>query len=135
MIRCATARVLGALLPVLATLAMADASAASPDELLQAYAAQAKKEDPAFQGFSASAGDKLYHAGCARCHADNPRGAGKHEKTGKEIAALAPSVNKARFADAATVEKWFRRNCQDVLARACTAREKGDFISYVLSAK
>lgn len=55
------------------------------------------------------------------------------------IAALigvnAHAANGERLTDHAKVEKWFRRNCQDVLQRACTAQEKGDFITYLLSVK
>lgn len=119
--------------------------AASPGEVLQTYAAQAKKANPSFKEFSAASGDKFYHAAvkhssgkqvsCAACHTDNPRNAGKHEKTSKEILPLAPAANKDRFTDAAKVEKWFKRNCQDVLERECNAREKGDFMTYVLSIK
>jgi hypothetical protein len=136
---------LHAALAVLLAMTWIGARAAGPNELLQGYAAQARAEDPAFKEFSASAGEKFYHAAvkhssgrpisCATCHTDNPRNAGKHEKTGKEIPALAPSVNKARFADSGNAEKWFKRNCQDVLERACTAREKGNFIAYILSVK
>jgi hypothetical protein len=39
----------------------------------------------------------------------------------------ATAANKARLADPAKVEKWFKRNCQDVLERACTAQEQGSF--------
>ena len=119
--------------------------AASPAEVLQTYTAQARKENPSFKEFSAVSGDRFYHAvakhssgkqiSCAACHTDNPRNAGKHERTSKEIAPLAPSVNAKRFTDAANVEKWFKRNCNDVFKRACTAQEKGDFIAYVLSVK
>ena len=119
--------------------------AASPGEVLQTYTAQAKKENPSFKAFSAANGDKFYHAAvkhssgkqvsCAACHTDNPRNAGKHQKTNKEILPLAPAANKDRFADAAKVEKWFKRNCQDVLERECSAQEKGDFMTYVLSIK
>ena len=119
--------------------------AASPGEVLQTYAAQARKVNLSFKEFSAANGDKFYHAAvkhssgkqvsCAACHTDNPRNAGKHEKTGKEILPLAPAANKDRFTDAAKVEKWFKRNCQDVLERECNAREKGDFMTYVLSIK
>ena len=136
---------LRAALPVLLAMAGSGVQAASPDELLQGYAAQAKKENPAFKEFSAGAGEKFYRASvkhssgrqisCATCHTDNPRNAGKHEKTGKEIPPLAPSVNKARFTDSGNAEKWFKRNCQDVLERACTAQEKGNFIAYILSVK
>jgi hypothetical protein len=48
---------------------------------------------------------------------------------------MAPSVNPKRFSDAANVEKWFKRNCNDVLKRACSTQEKGDFITYMLSVK
>jgi hypothetical protein len=72
---------------------------------------------------------------CATCHTDHPKSAGRNEKTGKEILPLAPAANRERFADSAKVEKWFKRNCQDVLERACTAQEKGDFVSYLLSIK
>ncbi|HEY7680209.1 MAG TPA: DUF1924 domain-containing protein [Terriglobia bacterium] len=139
------ARLLRTTLPVLLAMAWTGVQAAGPHELLQGYAIQAKKEDPAFKEFSASAGEKFYRASvkhssgreisCATCHTDNPRNAGKHYKTSKEIPPLAPSVNKERFADSAKVEKWFRRNCQDVLERACTPQEKGDFIAYILSVK
>ncbi|MGZ8204007.1 MAG: DUF1924 domain-containing protein [Burkholderiales bacterium] len=134
-----------AALLVLLTLAWTGVHAASPAELLQGYAAEAKKENAAFKEFSASAGDKFYHAAvkhssgrqmsCATCHTDNPGNAGKHEKTGKEIPPLAPSVNKTRFTDHANAEKWFKRNCPDVLERACTAQEKGNFIAYIISVK
>lgn len=138
-------RFLHAALPILLAMVWAGAHAQSPTELLQGYAAQAKKEDPAFKEFSASTGEKFYHASvkhssgrqvsCAMCHTDNPKNVGKHDKTGKEILPLAPSANKARFADSVNTEKWFKRNCQDVLERACTAQEKGHFVAYVVSVK
>ena len=122
-----------------------NAHAATPQTLMNGYLAQAKQESPTFKEFSASRGEQFYHAkrahssgkqmNCATCHTDNPKSVGAHAKTRKEIQPLAPSVNKERFSDAAKVEKWFKRNCQDVLERACTAQEKGDFIAYVSSVK
>ncbi len=121
------------------------AAQAAPQELLQSYATQAKLENSQFQAFSATRGEQLYHAkrthssgktlSCATCHTDNPKAAGRHEKTGKEIQPLAPVANRERLADTAKVEKWFKRNCQDVLERACSAQEKGDFLSYLISIK
>lgn len=104
------------------------------------YRAAAKQENPAFKDFSATAGRKLYSSkvgdlACASCHTDSPLAAGKHVKTNKEILPLAPAANPKRFSDFANVEKWFKRNCNDVLKRACTAQEKGDFMAYVLSVK
>jgi len=72
---------------------------------------------------------------CASCHTENPLAPGKHVKTGKAIAPLAPAANPKRFTDAAAVEKWFRRNCNDVLGRACSAQEMSDVTQYLLSLK
>lgn len=112
--------------------------AANP--LQDSYRAAAKQENPAFKDFSAQRGQAFYTAksgelACATCHGDSPKGHGKHAKTGKDIQPLAPAVNSERFSDAAKVEKWFKRNCGDVLNRPCTAQEKGDFMAYVLSVK
>jgi hypothetical protein len=58
---------------------------------------------------------------------------GKHASTGKAIAALAPTANGERFTDSAKTEKWFRRNCNDVVGRECTAAEKADTLAWLLS--
>ena len=112
--------------------------AAQAHPLLDSYRAAAKAENPAFKDFSAADGQKFYNAktgelSCSSCHTDSPKAMGKHAKTGKEIQPMAPAVNAKRFTDAANVEKWFKRNCNDVLARACSAQEKGNFIAYLLS--
>jgi mono/diheme cytochrome c family protein len=108
--------------------------------ILDSYRSAAQLENPAFKDFSISAGQKLYstkvgETACASCHTDSPMAAGKHIKTNKEILPMAPAANPKRFTDAANVEKWFKRNCNDVLTRACTAQEKGDFMTYLLSVK
>jgi len=72
---------------------------------------------------------------CASCHGDPPLVAGKHQSTGKTIDPLAPAANPAAFTDAAHVDKWFRRNCKDVLARECDAREKADVLAYLMELK
>ena len=46
---------------------------------------------------------------------------------------MAASVSPARYADPAKVEKWFKRNCNEVLGRACTPLEKGDWLTFVSS--
>ena len=133
------------LMATLIFLASVAAQAASPDEILRDYASQARKENTSFKEFSAANGRRFYGAAvkhssgkamsCATCHSADPKGAGRHERTGKEIAALAPAANKERITDAANVEKWFRRNCRDVLERDCSLQEKGDFIAFLLSVK
>ena len=117
------------------------ASAQTPDDALAAIKNEAKNSSPAFKGFSAGAGERFFkqthgnELSCASCHTENPAMAGKHAKTGKIIKALAPAANAERFTDAAKVEKWFKRNCNDVLGRVCTAQEKGDVLAYLLSVK
>lgn len=118
--------------------------AAMPQELLKQYEVQAKQENAVFTGFSADRGATFFRTerthsdgkkvSCATCHTPDPRKPGK-TRANKVIEPMAPSVNPQRFTDAAKVEKWFGRNCKDVLERACTAQEKGDYIQYLLSVK
>lgn len=72
---------------------------------------------------------------CASCHGMPPTGIGKHASTGKAIEPLAPAFNRKAFTDATRVEKWFRRNCSDVLARECSAAEKADVLAYLAGLK
>jgi hypothetical protein len=72
---------------------------------------------------------------CSSCHTAKPTVDGKHASTGKLIAPMAPAFNPQRFTDAAKTEKWFRRNCNDVVGRECTAGEKADVLSWLLSLK
>lgn len=120
------------------------AFAGTPQELLQGYAAQAHQADLAFQGFSAARGETLFRSqhksgngemlSCAACHTGDPRQPGK-TRANKVIEPLAPVAHPQRLSDSAKAEKWFRRNCGDVLGRECTPLEKGDFISWLLSVK
>jgi len=109
--------------------------------VLDGLQSTAKQENPAFKDFSAAAGEKLYNSAgpkqvsCATCHTSSPKNTGKHATTNKAIEPMAPAVNPQRFSDAAKVEKWFKRNCNDALGRACTTQEKGDFVAYMLSVK
>jgi hypothetical protein len=110
------------------------ASADSGADLLAGYRAETGKP------FSATNGEHLFRArhgemSCTSCHTDNAKAAGKHVKTGKLIEPLAPVANPQRLSDPAKVEKWFKRNCNDVLQRACSAQEKGDFVTYLRSIK
>lgn len=72
---------------------------------------------------------------CASCHGAVPTAAGRHAATGKPIGALAPAFNAERFTDAAKADKWFRRNCNDVVGRECTAAEKADVLSWLIQLK
>ncbi len=113
-----------------AVLAVA-AQATTPAELLAGYSAQA--------GAAASAerGQQLFTTrhgrewSCSSCHGATPTGVGKHASTGKPIKPMAPAFNPERFTDPAKVEKWFRRNCNDVLGRECSAGEKADLLAWL----
>jgi hypothetical protein len=72
---------------------------------------------------------------CASCHGTPPTAQGKHASTGKPIAPLAPAFNPKAFTDTAKVDKWFRRNCKDVLSRECNAGEKADLLAYLNNLK
>lgn len=69
---------------------------------------------------------------CSSCHGTPPNKTGKHASTGKAIDPLAPKVNPMAFTDTAKVDKWFRRNCKDVVQRECGAGEKADVLAYLL---
>jgi Domain of unknown function (DUF1924) len=70
---------------------------------------------------------------CASCHGKVPTGNGQHANTGKLIEPLAPAANARAFTSTAKVDKWFRRNCNDVLQRECQPGEKADVLAYLLS--
>jgi hypothetical protein len=131
-------------LAVLSAVALCGASGAAaetPTDILQSFEAAAGQESTDFGGFSAQRGQTFFKSthgrewSCASCHTQNPMAVGRHAKTNKEIAPLAPSANAERFTRADKVDKWFRRNCNDVLGRACTVTEKGDILTYLMSLK
>jgi hypothetical protein len=72
---------------------------------------------------------------CASCHGNPPTASGKHAGTGKPIEPLAPALNPKTFTDTARIDKWFRRNCNDVLKRECSAAEKADVLAWLSSLK
>ncbi len=72
---------------------------------------------------------------CASCHGSVPTAAGKHTSTGKVLEPLAPAANPKSLTDSAKVAKWFKRNCNDVLGRECSAQEKADVLAFLVSLK
>src|SRR3989338_7813353 len=114
--------------------------AETPNEILASIQKEAAGT-PGFQGVSVARGGSFFKAkhggerGCPPCHTENPAALGKHAKTGKVIDPLAPSANAERFTNPKKVDKWFKRNCNDVLSRVCTPQEKGDMFAYLLTVK
>lgn len=77
------------------------------------------------------AGDGGVRMNCVTCHGSDLSKPGKHNKSGKIIEPMAASVNPERYTDLEKVEKWFTRNCKQVLGRECSAQEKGDVLRYL----
>jgi cytochrome c553 len=109
--------------------------AATPAELLAGYTAQAGSPAQAARGqafFTTKHGKEWQ---CSTCHGATPTQTGKHAATGKPIAPLAPAFQADRFTDATKTEKWFRRNCNDVVGRECSPAEKADVLAWLLTLK
>lgn len=124
-----------AILASLAACACTLAAAATPQEILQGYSSAAGAAAQPARGqafFNATHGHEW---SCSSCHGAPPTQQGKHASTGKAITPLAPAFNPQRFTDAGKVEKWFRRNCGDVVGRECTAGEKADVMAWLLTLK
>ncbi|MEZ5615387.1 MAG: DUF1924 domain-containing protein [Rhodocyclaceae bacterium] len=91
-------------------------------------------------GFSAVRGQALHTQSFSGGKPDTPsapvifgkdtRSAGR-ALTGKTIEPVAVSVTPTRYTDPAKVEKWFKRNCTEVLGRVMRPQEKGDWLTFV----
>jgi mono/diheme cytochrome c family protein len=122
---------------MLATAAAA-ASAGTPAQLLASLEAQLPAQGPAQRHAAAVRGEAFFTTrhgdwSCSSCHTSDPRAMGRHASTGKAIKPLAPAANPERLTDRAKVDKWLRRNCNDVLGRACSPGEQADLVSYLVS--
>lgn len=111
------------------------AHAGTPAEALAAYTAQAGAPAQPARGQAFFTSLHGHEWACAKCHGAVPTQEGLHAATGKRIAPLAPAFNPQRFTDAGKTEKWFRRNCNDVLGRECSASEKADVLAWLLTLK
>jgi len=99
-------------------------------ELQQKYLTQGAKT------FSSQRGKQLWESdfngrSCTNCHTTSVKNVGKHQKTGKIIKPMAPSVNPKRLTKTRKVKKWLLRNCKWTLKRECTAQEKGDILMWL----
>jgi cytochrome c peroxidase len=131
-------------LPTLCLLIASMAShAETPQQIRQSYAAEANRSQAGFSP-AAKRGETLFHQhfsnnskmpACASCHTDSPVNTGQHAVTGKAVKPLAVAANGERFTNPAKVEKWFGRNCKEVVGRACTPAEKADFVTYMMEVR
>ncbi|MFY9993242.1 MAG: DUF1924 domain-containing protein [Rhodoplanes sp.] len=126
---------------VMLILASAAVTPAQAQVLLDKYIADAKAE-PGYSGpsvergraffFASHAGGKADTPSCTSCHAKDLTRPGQ-TRAGKPIEPMALSVVPTRYTDPANVEKWFKRNCVDVLGRECSAAEKADVLAFLRS--
>jgi cytochrome c553 len=131
------------LLATLAVLCSSLVQASTPSDLLVGYQSEAGRRSVGFQAssqrgarfFRQRFGQSARMPACASCHTDSPVQAGRHVVTDKAIKPLATAANAERFTDPAKVEKWFRRNCTEVVGRECSAAEKADFIAFVMEGR
>jgi hypothetical protein len=119
------------------------AAAETPRQLIDTYSAEAAAHAAGFRP-SAQRGSTFFAKkfgvsekmpSCVACHTENPAQGGRHAVTGKDIKPLAPVANAERFTDPAKAEKWFRRNCKEVVGRECSAAEKADFVQFLAEAR
>lgn len=106
------------------------------DAVLSYYKELAKRE------FSASRGKAFFRAkqtggkpatpSCTTCHTSSPENTGR-TRVNKPIEPMALSKTPTRYSELKKVEKWFGRNCRSVLGRECTALEKGDYLTFMIS--
>lgn len=120
-------------------LAFGTAHCETPEQIGRVYASEANARQPGFTA-SPKRGAELFRQrfavndkmpSCTSCHTDTPSKPGQHVVTGKSIKPLAIVANRERFSDPAKVEKWFGRNCREVVGRDCTPAEKADFVAYM----
>ena len=134
---------LAALLCLSATSALADI--ANAEKLAHKYTAIAKSVNATFVSPNAADGKLFFNRkirtnayktwACASCHTENPANEGKHAVTGRAIRPLSPAVNFKRFSDIDKVEEQFTEHCNDILGNDCTAAEKANFITYLITEK
>ncbi|MFG6447684.1 DUF1924 domain-containing protein [Roseateles sp. BYS180W] len=108
----------------------ADTSAAAQRARFEAEAGRPGQVQAGQQFFTQRHGAQW---SCASCHGQPPTQQGRHARTDKRLAPLAPAFNPESFTQSSKVDKWFKRNCNDVVSRECSAGEKADVLAYLLS--
>ena len=113
------------------------------DDYLNSLKQEVLKENPNFEKFDSKRGEKIFtstHIGkkgkeisCVTCHTSNLNNNGENIFTGKTIESLSPKTNPNRFTQIKEIEKWKKRNFNDVYNREGTALEKGDVTTYIIN--
>ena len=131
--------VLFAVLGMVAFSAQADVESAQI--LAKKYTGIAKTINPDFKPsveegkafYNRKVGYKGKQVSCASCHTANPADNGKNFVTHKRIRPLSPAVNPQRFSDLDKVEEKFVQHCNDITGSDCTAQDKVNYITYLIT--
>jgi mono/diheme cytochrome c family protein len=119
----------------LSSAGLAWAGNTTPEAQFQKWSAEAGRAGQANRGeafFNQSHGNDW---SCASCHGNLPTEQGRHASTGKTLKPLAPVTNAESLTDQSRTDKWFRRNCREVLDRECTPIEKADVLAWLIQLK
>ena len=113
------------------------------DDYLDSLKQEVLKESSSFKGFDAKRGEEIFTSkkkkkkgkeiSCTTCHTINLSNSGENTFTGKTIEPLSPKANSKRFTQIKEIEKWMKRNFNDVYNREGTALEKGDVTTYIIN--
>lgn len=132
-----------ALLIILGALSNAQGFNPSMQSYINSLKIEAKKSNSNFTDFNAQRGEKIFtskHIGkrgkeisCTSCHGSNLTLPNKNAFTNKTIDPLSPKANPQRLTDVLEVQKWLKRNFNDVYKREGTAQEKGDVLFFIKS--
>ena len=134
------------LIAILSCIAFAaQADVINAEKLARKYSAIAKSADAKYSQPSAMEGKHFFNRknkvfngkemACASCHTSNPANPGKNIITSKAIPPLSPVIYSKRFNNLDKVEDQFTQHCNDIIGNDCTAREKANFITYLLTEK
>ncbi len=108
-----------------------DAGAMPRQVIAEQFAAEAGRPPDATAGGRVWAREGIQGRHCSSCHGQDLTMTGRHQRTGKAIAPMAPSVNPDRYTDPRKVAKWLKRNCKWTFGRDCTPGEKADLLQWL----
>lgn len=99
------------------------------------------KKEAGVSEFSQAEGEKIFTSvhkdkngkdiSCTSCHTKDLTKSGENIKSGKKMEPLSPKANPNSLTDVKEINKWLKRNFNDVYQREGSAKEKGDVLTYI----
>ena len=113
------------------------------DDYLSSLKQEVLQENPKFTSFDTKRGEEIFtskHIGkkgkeiaCTSCHGIDLNKSSENFFTGKVTEPLSPKANSKRFTDVNEIEKWMKRNFNDVYDREGKKKKKGDVTTYIIN--